>query len=334
MSDVLEFVPTPDQFAYTFGGVGPVATIRPGTALRLWSQDAFNGTLSSPDHRFSERVDLHFVNPQTGPFHVEGAEPGDALAIHLVDLQPAGDIGVSTTVPLFGGLTATDRTAMLHPPLEERTWIYTVDRARGTIGFVPEGGGPSVQLPLDPMLGTIGVAPAGGEARSALVPDRHGGNLDSPRLRAGATLYLGVNVPGARFSLGDGHFRQGAGEACGTGVEGAMHSTVIVELIKGGAPPWPRVETDEQLCSLGSARPLEDAWRIAQLDLTRWVQQLVGWDELDAYQLLSQAVEASPANVVDANYTAEVAVDKQLLPAARVFDGIHERLRARATELT
>lgn len=334
MHDVLEFRPDRDQLAYTFGGVAPIATIRPGDALKLWSQDAFNGALTSSEHRFSDHVDLRFVNPQTGPFHVEGAEPGDALAIHLVDLQPAGDTGVATTVPLFGGLTATDRTAMLHPPLEERTWIYTVDRERGTIGFVPHGDGPSVQLPIDPMLGTIGVAPAGGEARSSLVPDRHGGNLDSPRLRAGATLYLGVNVPGALFSLGDGHFRQGAGEACGTGVEGAMDSTVIVELIKGGAPPWPRVETDDQLCSLGSARPLEDAWRIAQLDLTRWAQQLVGWDELDAYQLLSQAVEASPANVVDANYTTEVAVDKQLLPGASVFDGLHDDLRARAAALS
>ena len=332
--DIVEFHPTADQLAYTFGGVEPVMGIRPGTALHLWSEDAFNGVLRTADDRFSERVDLRFVNPQTGPFHVEGAEPGDALALHLVDLQPARDTGVSTTVPLFGGLTATDRTALLHPPLPERTWVYPVDRARGTVGFVPHGDGPGVELPLDPMLGTIGVAPAGGEARSSLVPDRYGGNLDSPQVRAGATVYLGVNVPGARFSLGDGHYRQGEGEACGTGVEGAMHSTVIVELVKGGAPPWPRVETDDHLVSLGSSRPLEDAWRIAQLDLLRWVQQLVGFDELDAYQLLSQTVEAPLANVVDANYTAAVKVAKRFVPGAAAFDGLHADLRERARALS
>ena len=331
--DVVEFHPTAEQLAYTFGGVDPVMTVRPGTALELWSEDAFGGVLRTPADRFSDRVDLRYVNPQTGPFEVEGAEPGDALALHLVDLQPARDTGVSTTVPLFGGLTATDRTALLHPPLPERTWIYHVDRDRGTVGFTPHGEGPGVELPLDPMLGTVGLAPAGGEARSSLVPDRHGGNLDSPELRAGSTVYLGVNVPGARFSLGDGHYRQGEGEACGTGVEGAMRSTVIVELLKGAAPPWPRVETDEHLACLGSARPLEDAWRIAQRDLVGWVAQLVGWDELDAYQLLSQAVEAPLANVVDVNYTAVVKVAKRHLPDAQAFEGLHAELRERGRSL-
>ena len=84
------------------------------------------------------------------------------------------------------------------------------------------------------MLGTVGVAPAGREVRSSLVPDRFGGNMDTPQMRAGTTCYLGVNVEGALFSIGDGHYRQGEGESCGTAVEGAMTTTLIVELVKGG----------------------------------------------------------------------------------------------------
>ena len=98
-------------------------------------------------------------------------------------------------------------------------------------------------MPLAPMLGTVGVAPALREVRTTLVPDYFGGNMDTPELRAGTTVYLGVNVDGALFSVGDGHYRQGEGETCGTALEGAMNVTIVVDLIKGGAPAWPRLET-------------------------------------------------------------------------------------------
>src|SRR6059058_460971 len=211
--DVVEVVPTFEQYAFTFGGVAPLRRIAPGTALRLWSDDAFCGALRSVKDLSSEKVDLRYVNPQTGPFYVEGAEPGDTLALHLVALEPARDWGASAAIPFFGGLTGTDRVVTLQ----------------------------------EPMLGTVGVAPAGGEVRSSLVPDRFGGNLDSPQMRAGTTCFLGVNVEGALFSIGDGHYRQGEGESCGTAVEGAMTTTLIVDLVKRAAPGWPRLEDDEFL---------------------------------------------------------------------------------------
>ena len=168
---------------------------------------------------------------------------------------------------------------------------------------------------MDPMLGTVGVAPAAGEVRSSLVPDTFGGNMDTPEMRAGATCYLGVNVPGALFSVGDGHYRQGEGEACGTAVEGAMDVTLIVDLIKGGGPAWPRLETDDHLIVVGSSRPLEDAWRVSQVGMVTWLSELYGLDKLDAYQLLSQTSETPLANVVDANYSAVTKVAKALRPA-------------------
>src|SRR3954470_10564258 len=331
--DVVEIVPTVEQYAYTFGGVAPLRKITPGTALRVWSDDAFGGRLRSVKDLSSEKVDLRFVNPQTGPFYVEGAEPGDTLALHFVAMEPARDWGASAAIPFFGGLTATDRTATLQEPLPDTTWIYELDRAKNTVTFLAQHTELAVALPVEPMLGTVGVAPPGGEVRSSLVPERFGGNMDTPQMRAGTTCFLGVNVEGALFSVGDGHYRQGEGEACGTAVEGAMTTTLIVELVKGGAPAWPRLEDDTHWMTVGSSRPLEDAWRIGAVEMVRWLGELYGLHPMDGYQLLSQVTQAPIANVVDANYSSVVKTPKSLLPPASAYGGLHDELRSRAASL-
>ena len=328
--DIRDYTPTREQYAYTFGGVAPPFRVTPGDALRLWSDDAFGGTLRHVDDLSTEKVDMRFVNPQTGPFHVEGAEPGDTLVLHLVSLEPARDWGVSAAIPFFGGLTSTDRTVTLQPALPDTTWVYQLDRERGTVGFAARHTDFTVELPLAPMLGTVGVAPAGGEVRSSLVPERFGGNMDTPQMRAGTTVFLGVNVEGALFSVGDGHYRQGEGEACGTAVEGAMTTTLVVDLVKGHAPAWPRLEDDTHWMTVGSSRPMEDSWRIANAELVAWLGELYGLHPLDAYQLLSQISEAPIANVVDVNYSVVAKAAKALLPQADAFGGIHADLRRRA----
>lgn len=210
---------------------------------------------------------------------------------------------------------------------------YQLDRERGTVGFAARHTDFVVELPLAPMLGTVGVAPAGGEVRSSLVPERFGGNMDTPQMRAGTTVFLGVNVDGALFSIGDGHYRQGEGEACGTAVEGAMTTTLVVDLVKGHAPAWPRLEDDTHWMTVGSSRPMEDSWRIANAELVGWLGELYGLHPLDAYQLLSQISEAPIANAVDANYTVVAKAAKALLPQADAFGGIHADLRRRTRDL-
>lgn len=331
--DVVDFTPDRSQFVYTFGGAAPVMRVKPGTVLHLWSEDAFNHALTSVNDTASKVLDFRYLNPQTGPFYIEGAEPGDTLAIHVVDLTPARSWGASAAIPFFGGMTSTDRTALLQQALPEATWIYEVDSQAGTVGFQSRFGDFEISLPLAPMLGTVGVAPAGGEVRSSLVPERFGGNMDTPEMRTGTTAYLGVNVEGALFSIGDGHYRQGEGEACGTAVEGAMTSTIIVELIKGSAPLWPRLETDDYWMVVGSSRPMEDAWRIAQLEMIRWFGELFELHEMDAYQLLSQISEAPIANVVDPNYSVVIKVRKSFFPTGHAFGGMHDELRSRANML-
>ena len=327
----LDYRPEPGELAYTFGGRGPVADVAPGQTLRVYTEDCFGGAVRDTGDLPSRVCRMPFLNPVTGPFFVPGAEPGDTLAIHFVAITPARDWGVSATFPHFGALTSTHTTATLQPALEERVWRYDIDTAAGTVRYRARNSDFTVDLPLDPMHGTVGVAPAGFEARSTLVPDAHGGNLDTPELRAGTTLYLGVNVHGALFALGDGHARQGEGEVCGVGVETAMNTTLVVDLIKGVPTAWPRIESDNAIMSVGCARPMEDAYRISQHDLVGWTAELTGLDELDAYQLVSQAGRAPAGNVCDANYTSVAVLDKTYLPATGApYGNVHARLRGLA----
>lgn len=326
--EVISLSPTEESYAYTFGGREPLLTVEPGTIVELTTEDCFGGRVRGPADLPSEVCTFPYLNPVTGPVAVRGAEPGDTLAVHFIDIAPARDRGFSSTFPHFGALTATHSTAMLHPPLEERVWVYEIDPRAGTCRFTARTGDFSVDLPLDPMHGTVGVAPAAGETLMSITPGAHGGNMDTPEMRAGTTAYFGVNVPGGLLSVGDGHARQGEGEVCGTAVETAMRTVVAVDLVKGGAPAWPRLESDGHLLSTGSARPLEDAFRISQHDLVGWTAELLGLDQLDAYQLVSQAGLAPAANVCDTNYTMLAKLPKTVLGQRRAYDGTHERLRA------
>ena len=257
-------------------------------------------------------------NPQTGPFFVEGAEPGDTLAIHLEKLEPARDYGISSSFPGFGALNGTDRTAILGADLPETVWFYQVDRSRGIARTRSQDGKLSWQVPLAPFLGCLGVAPGNGEVRSTIVPDDFGGNMDCPEVRAGNTVYLGVRVPGALLSFGDGHFAMGDGEIIGTAIEGAMNVELTVDLIKRRATPWPRIENADWMMSVGASRPLEDAARIAFKDMVAWVREKTGLSEMDAYQFVAQNARAPIVEMVDPQYTVLVKIEGNLTDSEAV----------------
>ena len=332
MTDVRTLHPTPEQYAFAFGGREPLLTVAPGTIVELSTEDCFAGKVRGVDDLPSAVCEFPYLNPVTGPIAVEGAEVGDTLAVHFVEITPSRDWAASSTFPHFGALTTTHATAMLHEALEERVWIYELDVAAGVCRFRARRTDFSVELPLDPMHGTVGVAPAAGEVLMSITPAAHGGNMDTPEMRAGVTAYFPVNVPGGMLSVGDGHARQGEGEVCGTAVEAAMNTVVVVDLVKGGAPVSPRIESDGFLMTTGSARPLEDAFRMSQHDLVGWTGSLLGLEQLDAYQLVSQAGLAPAGNVVDTNYTMVAKLPKSLLGAAAAYDGLHDRLRAVAAD--
>lgn len=328
MAEVFQLHPTPEQLRYSFGGHEPVLRVGAGSIVELTTEDCFGGAVRTVGDLPSEVCTFPFLNPVTGPIHVEGAEPGDALAVHFAEIRPRRDWAVSATFPHFGALTTTGNTAMLHDALEERVWIYEVDAAAGTCRFTARNSDFSMLLPLDPFHGTVGVAPMADERIMSITPGAHGGNMDTPELRAGTTIYLPVNVPGGQLSIGDGHCRQGEGEVCGTAVEAAMSTTIVVDVIKGAGLHWPRLQNDSFIMTTGSVRPLEDAYRVSQHELVRWVSELTGMDVLDSLQLVSQGGLAPTGNVVDTNYTMVAKLPTSLLGGASVFDGVHADLAA------
>ncbi|MFN8075696.1 MAG: acetamidase/formamidase family protein [Kineosporiaceae bacterium] len=333
-SGVLHWAPDagadPATWTYTFGGAAPVATLRPGQVLSTSTFDCFGNRVGRGDLP-SEVTDPRMLNPQTGPFWIEGARPGDTLAVHFLSIEPRYAHGISSLVPFFGALTSTATTATLQPALPEKVWWYELDLDARLVHYSALDSPWTAALPLEPMHGTVGVAPPLGEVRSALTPGSWGGNMDTPLMRVGATCYLGVNVEGALFSLGDGHARQGEGETCGVAVECAMDTVLVVDLIpaaSGWSTPWPRLTDAENLMTVGSARPLEDAFRIAHTQMVHWVAELTGLSTLDAYQLVTQVVRTPIAQVVDTDYTVVASFPRALLRDVSPYGGVHERLAA------
>ena len=218
---------------YTFGGAAPKHRIKPGTRIVSWTEDCFDGAVKT---RERSAVEGHGRRATTirrpGPFYIEGAEPGDTVAVHILKLEPARDYGCRRSVPASARSSAPIARRCSAPDLPETTWRYDLDAARTSARASSRDGKHSWEVPLAPFLGCLGVAPAAGEVRSTIVPGAFGGNMDCPEVRAGNTVFLGVNVPGALLSFGDGHYAMGDGEIMGAAIEGAMNVEVFVELIK------------------------------------------------------------------------------------------------------
>ena len=291
------------QFHYVYGPYAkPTLAIKPGDVVVAETEDAFGGVIKTVNDLPSQKLNMPFVNPQCGPITVAGAEKGDVLAVRILSIVPRGPqpVGTSALIPDFGGLVSNGQ--LLNPPLPERVMKYVVTE-KG-VKFNDR-----ITLPYEPFIGTLGVSPEI-EAVSSLQPDHWGGNMDLPDAGPGATLYFQVNTAGGYLYLGDCHGRQGDGELCGVAVEIPSTTTVQVDLIKNWRIGWPRLETDDFIMCIGSARPLEDAARIAYRELVRWLASDYGFDELEAYFLLTQAGRVRLGNMVDPKYTVGASILK------------------------
>ena len=295
-------------FHYTIGPYSePVMVIKPGDRVIVDTRDAFEGKIVTEQDLPSAKLRVPFLNPQNGPIMIEGAEKGDVVAVYIESMLPRGanPRGTCCLIPQFGALTGTDFTALLNDSLPEITRKIDID----------ENGvywSKRVTLPYKPHIGTLSLSPEI-DSINSLTPDNHGGNMDVPDMGPGSITYLPVRSPGGRLFIGDAHACQGDGEVCGTAVEYASRTTIHVDLIKAWQIDWPRLETEDKIMVIGSARPLEDATRIAYRELVLWMAKEYGYDKWDAYMMLSQCGKVRLGNFVDPKYSVAAGVEKKYL---------------------
>jgi acetamidase/formamidase len=300
-----------NELKYVYGPSTPVARVPRGGIIETNTVDA--------DGKAVERagVKVRGFNPLTGPFYIEGAEPGDTLVLHFLSVDVDGNEGYGDIDPTFSGaLNSNHYTPMVGKGVEGKSWVYPIDKAANVAIFRAKDSNFSLKIPMHPFLGCVGVAPANEEARSSEVPAEFGGNMDASEASAGNTLYLPVNVPGALLFLGDAHAAMGDGEIAGSAVEISARVRVQADVIKGKTIHWPRFENNDYLMAVGIYRPLDDALRIAFTELINWMHERNGLSETDAYELLSKVAEIHVAEMVDPNYVIVAKINKKFLISA------------------
>ena len=215
----------------------------------------------------------------TGPIAIAGAEPGDTLEIRLNSIEPGADWGYNMITPLAGTLPEDFHDFhLMHIP---------VDRARRTCRM-PWG----TELALAPFFGVMGVAPPPAYGTvSSKEPRIHGGNLDNKELQAGSTLFLPVHVPGANFSVGDGHGVQGDGEVCVTALEMCLDGNLTFILHKGATLAMPRAETPTHYISMGMNEDLDQAMKQALREMIGFITSRSNLSREQAYAFCSMAVD-------------------------------------------
>ena len=197
-------------------------------------------------------------------------------------------------------------TPMLNEPLPEQVFIYPV--RDGSVHLSD-----SVRLPYEPFVGTIGTAPEI-EAVSSLTPGPFGGNMDIPDVAPGSTIRLPISVEGGFFFIGDAHAAQGDGELCGVACEMTARVRLRVGLEAGQIVDVPQIESPTEIMTVGSAKPLEDAVRIAWVNLLEILRRQYGLSRAEAYQLVTHAGRMRVGNVVNPKYSVAARISKALLP--------------------
>jgi len=294
----------PTHYYTTLGPHEPVLRIADGDTVSTTTVDA-HGCDASGDCVAGR------PNPQTGPFYIERAEPGDTLEVHFDHIYPNRDYGWTSTVV---APNVVEPAYVSELPVRGERVPWEVDLAKGTATLnMPETKLRQFTLPLAPMLGCFGVSPKNGQAISADTSAEHGGNMDYRGFGPGVTVYLPIFEQGGLFTLGDGHAVQGDGEIVGTGIEITMDVQFTVRVHKGKSINWPRGEDNESIFTVGNARPLDYALQIATTEMLRWLQEDYGLDALGANVMLGQCVEYDVGNVYDPAYTMVCKVPKRVL---------------------
>jgi amidase len=282
----------PTEFHRVFSdAIPPVMHIFPGDTVRTWTVDA--GGVDSEGVQRSQGG-----NPETGPFYVEGAFPGDTLGIKLNRVRLNRDWAESGDRIVPTALTAGYIERTKYQDKFSSTWV--LDREQGVARLKsPSAHLTNYTVKLQPMLGCIAVAPPGHQSFRTGYLGGYGGNMDYNQLREGTTVYLPVFVPGALLFVGDGHAAQGDGELTGDALETSMDVELTVSLLKGQPSPGPRAENDDYLMVLGIANSLPEALQSATTELANWLQREYKLEPNEAAVVLGTAMQYNIAEVVD-----------------------------------
>ena len=303
-SETHRFEPTRYHNTFSFAHE-PVLTIKPGDRVITKTIDARG--FDRDNQQVGKRG-----NPQTGPFYVEGAEPGDVLVVRFEKIEPSRATAWSSSV--LAPYVADPAFLRHDAEREQTTETWEVDKVRGVARVTSDTIRPkSIEVALRPMLGCVAVAPPRKEAVSTSTPGEFGGNMDYNGMVVGVKLMLPVSEPGALLFVGDGHARQGDGEVVGNALEVSMDVEFTVDLFKDREIGWPRLENDEYLMTIGSARPLLQALQHATTELQGWLMNDHGFDERGSSLLMGHALEYDIANVVDPHFTVVAKIRKALL---------------------
>lgn len=305
LAETHRFEPTRYYNTFSFFHA-PVLEIEPGDRVVTSTIDARG--YDSKGKQIGRRP-----NPQTGPFYVRGAEPGDVLVVVLEKIEPSRGTAWSSSV--LAPYTLDPSFLRYEAEREQTTETWEIDKVKGVARLRSDSISPQgIEVPLRPMLGCVAVAPAKKEAVHTSTPGSFGGNMDYNGMVAGTKLMLPVAEPGALLFVGDGHARQGDGELVGNACETSMDVEFSVDLIKRKKINWPRLESSEHLMVLGSARPLLQALQHATTELQSWLISDYGFDERGSSLLLGHALEYDIANIVDPHFTVVAKIRKEYLP--------------------
>jgi acetamidase/formamidase len=256
-------------------------------------------------------------NPMSGPFFIEGAEPGDVLAVRLDRITPNRPYGWTRKI-LAENVVDPDYARTLPEQARDDVARWRVDLGAGTVTLeTPKTALGMFSLPINPMVGCFGVAPARGQAISTATSGEYGGNMDYNGFVTGTTIYFGVNAPGALFHIGDVHAVQGDGEISGTGVEISAEVEFTARVIKGKAISQPRGENADYIFTVGNARPLDQAVQHCTTEMSRWLMQEYGLDAVSVGLLMGQAVKYDMGNIYDPAYTYVCKLSKRVLGQIR-----------------
>jgi amidase len=268
----------------------PVARLTPGETVLIETKNAFGDQEYRPGMTLAD-LDLDAADPLTGPLYVDGAEPGDTLAVRIEKIEVVG-IGAQGIIPGFGILEWESLPLHFFEPKDGQ-----IEWLRG------------IEIELRPSLGAMGVAPQEGSIPS-IWPGDHGGNMDTRYVCAGSTVYFPVFHPGALLVMGDCHQIQGDGELCGVAPETDAEVTITPRVVKGKTIRRPRIMASNRFMAIASAETLEEAVKLATRDMVDLLVDEKGFTEDEAYMLITIKADVEICQVVDPLMTARVAMDR------------------------